>query len=255
MSGYLSYSIGLSLLMLIFFGILQWFHIAVGSLVDWTIGLVSFWWLLAIVIVPWNIYFEAQQTLAEGIASQDKDILVDLKQLKYVKKIARWSIGSAIILHIISAIGMYWLAATGISSVGYFSSGATILLTFLRPAVRTYEYLAYRLRVIREEISYPREDIIELRGRFTAMENVVISLEKKLDPDKEDSVVAIQERESQATRQELARLRASLEELKAKNELEHQKIAREAKSAISQLNEDSQFLDRVRDIIRFFKTA
>ncbi len=35
----------------------------------------------------------------------------------------------------------------------------------------------------------------------------------------------------------------------------HEQLSREAQNAIAQLNEDSQFLGHVREIIRFVKTA
>jgi hypothetical protein len=53
----------------------------------------------------------------------------------------------------------------------------------------------------------------------------------------------------------LARQKALLEEYKAQNTVEHERLSREAKNAIALLSEDSQFLSHVREIIRFVKTA
>jgi hypothetical protein len=39
------------------------------------------------------------------------------------------------------------------------------------------------------------------------------------------------------------------------NQSEHERLGREARNAIAQLSTDAQFLDNVREIIRFFKTA
>jgi hypothetical protein len=252
---YISFSIGLGIFMLLAFGILQWLQIPVGNLVDWLIGIASFLWLLAIVTIPWNIYFDAQEVTAEAAISKEKRISFDEKQLNYVKKVSRWSILVALALHILSAIGLYWLAAAGISAVGYVSSGATLLLTALRPAIRAYQYIAVRLSMIRQQIKYPREDVIELRDRFNNLEVTVKRIEEQLDTENPHSLVAKQQREWQETRQELGRLRAFLEQLQAKNQVEHEQLSQEAKSAIAQLTEDSQFLNHVREIIRFFKTA
>jgi Cdc6-like AAA superfamily ATPase len=57
------------------------------------------------------------------------------------------------------------------------------------------------------------------------------------------------------TRKELARLANNLEELRAVNQSEHERLVGETRNAISQLSTDAQFLDHVREIIRFFKTA
>jgi len=252
---YLGSSFILGILMLLTFGLLNWFQIPAGNIVDWIIGIASFWWLLIIVTVPWNVCFDAQEVIAEAAISKAKNIAVDEKQLNYVKKVLRWSIIVAIALHIISAIGLYWLAAAGISAVGYISSGATLLLTALRPAIRAYQYIARRLSAIRQQIKYPREDVLELRDRFNNLELAVKNIEKKLDSENPHSLVSQQQKEWEETRKNLSYLRATLEQLQAKNSLEHEQLSKEAQNAIAQLTEDSQFLNHAREIIRFFKTA
>jgi hypothetical protein len=52
---FISSSIGFVVLLLLAFGILQWFNIKTGNFLDWVIGGASFWWLLVIVTVPWNV--------------------------------------------------------------------------------------------------------------------------------------------------------------------------------------------------------
>jgi hypothetical protein len=252
---FISFSIGFGVFMLLAYGILQWLHIPAGNLVDWLIGIASFWWLLVVVTVPWNIYFDAQEVVAEAGISRDKKIVFDDKQLNYVSKVSRWSIIVAIALHILSAIGLYSLAATGISQVGYVSSGATLLLTALRPAIRAYQYIAVRLSMIRQQIKYPREDVIELRDRVNTLESTIKKIEEQLDRENPHSWVAKQQQEWQENRHELGRLRALLEQWQAKNQVEHEQLSSEAKNAIAQLTEDGQFLNHVREIIRFFKTA
>ena len=178
---YVGFSIGLSILLLIVGGIVQWLNISAGSLIDWLIGIASFWWLLVIVTIPWNIYFDARETLTEAQVSQEKGLEIERKQVKYVQKVARWSILGAIALHFISAMALYLLAATGISNVGYVSSGLTLLLTILRPAIRGYQYLTAKLSSIKKEIKYPREDAIELRNRVKTLETAIEKIENLLD--------------------------------------------------------------------------
>lgn len=251
----ISFNLGLVTLVLLTYGILQWLHIPAGSFIDWVIAVAIFEWLLAIVTVPWNIHYEAKAVLDEAAMSTQKEIAVDAKQVEYARVVAKRSLIVAIALHLLSAAGLYILAATGISVIGYISSGAALLLTALRPAVRTYEYLAARLAMIRQEFKYPREDIWELRNRFSTLEQTVQRLEEQLDPEEPYSWVTTYQRFQEETRQELARLTASLEELRATNETQHQRLSREAQNAIAQLSTDGQFLDHVREIIRFFKTA
>ncbi len=252
---YLSLSIGLGILAAIIAGVVQWLNISAGSLIDWLIGIVAFWWLLAIVTIPWNIYFDARETLTEAKISQEKSLEVDLKSLNYVEKVARWSIIGAIALHLISALTLYLLAAAGISNIGYVSSGLTLLLTILRPAIRAYQSLTARLLTIKREVKYPRQDAIELDNRVQAIETAIKKIEDLLDIENPNSLVAQQQQVSQENRHQLARQKALLEEYQAKNTVEHEQLAREAKMAIAQLNEDSQFLGHVKEIIRFVKTA
>lgn len=250
---YFGFSAGFGFLALLAYAILQWLHIPVGSLVDWLIGIASFWWLLAIVTVPWNVYFDAQEVITEAEFSKKNNIAIDTQQLQYVKRVLRWSLVLAIALHILSAIGLYSLAASGISAVGYISSGATLLLTALRPAIRAYQYIASRLFMIKEQIKYPREDIYELRNRVSSLEYQLQEVQYQLDGEKTDSFKTIQQKDTKNIRKDLAQLRASLEQLEAKNKLEHEGLSREANNAIAQLTEDSQVLSHVREIIRFFK--
>ena len=243
------------LAVLLGFGGLQWFQIPAGSFLDWVIGGASFWWLLVIVTVPWDVHFQAKEVLAEAAQSTEKQIPVDEKQVNYVTVLAKRSLWVAIGLHLFSAVGLYTLAATGISAVGYISSGAALLLTVLRPAIRAYEYLYARLRMIRQEFQYPREDVMELRVRFYRLDETVKRLEQQLNPQLDNSLPATQKRFAEQTRTDVASLNASLAELRATNQVEHDRLAREARSAIAQLSTDGQFLDHVREIIRFFKSA
>ncbi len=252
---FISSTISIVVVTLLAFSVLQWFHISAGNFLDWVIGGASFWWLLVIVTVPWNIHFKAKETLFDAEQSLEKEIPVDKKQLKYVKVLVRRSLIIAVVLHILSAIGLYTLAVTGISAVGYISSGAALLLTGLRPAISAYEYLYTRLTTIGQELKYPREDIVELRYRFTTIEETVKRMEEQLNPENPYSLEAKQQTYLNETRKELANIAANIEELRATNKTEHERLSRESKQAIAQLSTDGQFLEHVREIIRFFKSA
>ncbi|MEZ2225404.1 MAG: hypothetical protein ACBR50_03850 [Microcoleus sp.] len=241
--------------LLLVFAILQWLHIPAGSFIDWVIAIAIFEWLLLIVTVPWNIHFEAKEVLAQAKESTEKGIVVDDKQVKYVTVLVSRSLLVAIGLHLLSAIALYTLAATGISAIGYLSSGAALLLTILRPAIRGYQYLAARLTMIRRQFLHPREDILELRSRFANLESTINNLEAKFNSNDPNSWVAIQERQQEANTRDLTRLAASLQDLTATNQAEHTKLTRDAESAIAQLTDDGKFLNHVREIIRFFKEA
>lgn len=253
--GFAGFGAVTGIFLLLIYTILQWLHVPAGNFIDWVIAIAIFEWLLLIVTVPWNIHFEAKEVLAQAAESTEKGIAVDEKQVKYVNLLASRSFLTAIALHLGSAIGLYALSAAGISAVGYLSSGAALLLTILRPAIRGYQYLAQRLTTIRSQFLYPREDIVELRSRFAELESTVRYGETQFNSEDPNSWVALQEQQQRATRIELTNLAASLENLRSTNQAEHTKLARDAESAIAQLTSDGQFLNHVREIIRFFKES
>lgn len=250
---YIGFSISLGILILIVGGIGQWLDISPGNLIDWIIGITSFWWLLVIVTIPWNIYFDAREAIADAQVSQQKGLEFDRQKLNYIHKVARWSIVGAISLHGISAIALYLLAATGISTVGYVSSILTLFLTILRPAIRGYQYLTTILSNFRNEIKYPREDALELRNKVIKLETVIQQIQAKLDTNNSNSLLGEQQQKSQENKIELVRLKTLIEELETKNQVEHEQLSREAKNTIAQLNEDSQFLGHAREILRYSK--
>ncbi len=221
------FSVGLFLLVLFCFGILQWLNIPTGNFLDWVIGGATFWWLLLIVTVPWNIHFDAKEVLAEAEDSVKKEIRIDEKQLKYVRLVASRSLWVAIGLHLVSTVGLYALALAGISVVGYIGSGAALLLTVLRPAIRAYQYLAARLSMVRREFSYPREDVIELRSRVTTLEFKIEQLANLLDTNNPNSFISQQIRNWEVQTRDLENISADLKQLKSNNQAEYQQLARQ----------------------------
>lgn len=250
---YYSLSIGVGFASLVVFFILQWLQIPAGSLIDWFIGVSSFYWLLAIVTIPWNVHFDAKEVIEESEISKQKNIAVDTKQINYVRKVAKWSIFVAIALHLISAGTLYLLAFLGISTVGYITSVAALLLTFLRPAIRGYQYLATKLSTIRKQIKYPREDVLELRSRVKNIEIKLTQLQEHFNLKNPQSFASLQQQQTKELKGNLSNLSMSLNQLINTNENEHEKLLRESQNAIAQLNEDSQFLGHIKEIIRFYK--
>jgi hypothetical protein len=250
-----AFNSGLIFIALLAFGLLNWFQMPTGSLWDWAIGIGIFEWAMLIVTVPWNIYFKARAAVQTGKESQQEGISVDDRQIQYANGIATKSLIVAIGLHIGTAIGLYWLAINGITALGYWSSIGVLLLTLLRPAISTYEYLAIRLGAMQEQFAYPRADILELRGRFQDLEYRVTQLASQLDADDDTSWLSQQNYRWENNREEIAKLKVAIADLKASNESDHQRLTQEARQAISQITVDGQFLEHARELVRFFKTA
>lgn len=240
---------------LIAFGITNWLNLPVGSFADWLVGGTIFVWLLIVVIVPWNIYFRAKQVVTDGELSQEKGIAIDKKQLNFAKVWVTRSLWIALGLHFISATVLYVLALNGIGDWGYWGSIAALLLTILRPIVRAYEYLTARLAQIGEQVKYPREDVLELRHRSTMMEENIKQLLDRLSLESPHSWASRQQESVLEVRRQLTVVNAQLENLRTNHQEDLEQIRRESRQAISQLTVDGQFVDHIREIIRFFKSA
>ncbi len=252
---YLGFGFAVTLLGLITFLILQGLQIPSGSLIDWLIGVAIFWWLFIITVIPWNIYFEAKEVISDAQISQAKEIIFEQDYLSYIHRVRHWSLIIAISLHLISAFVLYSLSFFNLSSLGYVSSAATLLLMGLRPAIRAYQYLATRLSFIRQQIKYPRDDVIALQGRFEKLDSRLQQLENRWDLDNPKSWIVTYQGKWHQLQQEIISLQYLLEQFQKQNQTEHEKITQETKQAIAQLTEDSRILSNVRELIQFFKTA
>ena len=252
---YYSLSFGVGFLALVVFFILQWLQIPTGNLIDWLIGIASFYWLLAIVTIPWNVYFEAKEVINEAQISQQRKIKVNWQQIDYAKKVAQWSIILAITLHLVSAGVLYLLSVKGISNVGYITSSAALLLTFLRPAVRGYQYLRSKLISIKQQIKYPREDVVALKQRIKNIESAIEKLQENFNLKNPESFLSLHHQNIHKLENKLTKTENNLEQLTQTNQKEHQQILKHSENVISQLTEDSQFLGHVKEILHFVKNA
>ncbi len=250
----LNFFVSVVVLALIAFGLLSFFQLPTGELIDWIVGFASFLWLIVIVTVPWNAHFKAKEVLDDAEISKRKDILVVDETLNFAKKIAKRSLIVAISLHIASAVALYLIAYFNISEVGAFAALAALLLTFLRPSVRFYEYLNQKLGNIKQEFRYPREDLHEtlrkvedLKFRLESIEND-LSMEENVDSWKKrvnaDLILLHQESEKQETK---------LSNLKEETSLEFAKVRAEQAEKFAKVTADSKVLDAVREIGNFVK--
>lgn len=252
---FLSFSFGFAALTLMVFAALNAMHIPSGQFVDWIIGALTCWWLLLIVTVPWNIYFDAKGVVYEAAASRKANIKIDEIQVDYARKLARRALILALALHLLSAAGLFCLSFFHISPTGYIGSIAALLLTVLRPAVRAYEYMQEQLRSIRHQISYPREDVVLLQSDVSELKSSVAALQTDLNQTEPTSFAARQQRELQELRQRIEKLTNAQQKLEYENSSQHEKISRESQNAIAKISADTQFLDHVREIVKLIKTA
>ncbi|WP_051295895.1 hypothetical protein [Eisenibacter elegans] len=247
----LSITAGVLLLALLTFSVLQWLQMPVGTFIDWLIGIVAFVWLMTLITVPWNIYFEAREVLS--LQKNPTKPIPSHISMSYVSRVAVFSLLSAIVLHILTAAGLYWLAYQNISAVGYYASVVAAILTFLRPSMSAYEYLSAQLAAIRQEVDYPKEDVYALKKRVLDLEILLKNLSSELDESKEDSWRKKIDQKIQQQQSALRQQQQQLESLYQNNEQAHEQLAQQTQKAVAQLTQDGQFINNIVEIIRFIK--
>ncbi|MES2731007.1 MAG: hypothetical protein V4714_04635 [Bacteroidota bacterium] len=245
----------LTILVLAAFTVLKQLQIPAGALVDWVIGISIFWWLSAVVTIPWNMHYTAKSILTDASISATKGIAVNQEHVLYAGKLAKRFFWLAIVLHICTAVGLYFLAYFQITAIGYWASVAALLLTFLRPLQQAYEHLVHRLSAMAHQVRYPRDDVYELDRKVTELQGNMNWVTGLLDATKEDSWASKQEKAHTKVLDSLEKLTNAMDDFRILNKREHELLARKSEEEMARLSEDAQFLNQVRDIIQFFKKA
>ncbi len=241
------------LLVLAAYGITRWIGVDPGSIRDWVIGLFVLWWLIVVVVLPWDLHFKARAVLVDAARSRKDGISVADADLAYVSRWAKLSLWLAIALHLLSAGGFWLLADLGVYRLGYFAAAAAILAMGLRPAGRAYDYLVDRLGSIGREVRHPRDDVLALRERIDGMDEKLKELLARLDAKDPASWAAQVESRLTAGAAEIERLRAAAEDARRANEDAHRQLSRDAEAAAARMAEDARVLNHVRELVRFFK--
>jgi len=251
----IQFFISASIFALLIFGVLHLLDREAGQLIDWIIGLAIFLWLMVIVTVPWNAHFRAKEVLDDAEISKRKDILVVDDALAFTKRVAKRSLLVAISLHIVSALGLFFIAPhMNVSEMGYLGALAALLLTVLRPSVRFYEYLNQKLSTIKQEFRYPREDMYELLNKVDDMTFRLETVEQDLSSDpKHNSWKNQVNKTCDDMQDKLHKQGTSIKDLKTDLDAEFEAVRNEHQENLSKITSDSKVLDSVREIASFIK--
>ncbi len=233
--------------------------IGTGEFIDWLVGSLSFIWMIFVVIIPWNAYFKAREILFETEISQLKNIQFSNEGLEFAKKVANRALIISISLHVLSALALLSVAHFQISQVGYYSAVLVLLLTFLRPGVRFYEYLSKKLETIRQEIRYPREDIENLKEKVEFSYNALntnkegsSSWRLEVDQNLQNIQKKLEELEKK-----IIELKTNLgeRELKLEKELnrELEAIRKESQESITKLIEQGEVAQSLTILAKYLK--
>lgn len=198
------------------------------------VGVACLGWLVVVVVLPWNLHFQARHLLHDIERSRARGIVVADVQEQRARRVSRRMLGLSLVLHAVSAalLGVgAWLYA---QPIGFVFSGLFVLSTLFRPGVEAYRHVRSLLTEAALEVRYPRDDVMkvvdDVRGLLMTVEQ-------------QGAQVHELQRESTRTRAELV----------ARSD-EHQKkldgVARRFEETLDRLTDNQEIISGIKAFLR-----
>jgi hypothetical protein len=193
MNNFLSRAFGWCALML--FGAalalgVTWFthlvHVPLTDLLQAGAALVGLAWLVALVTLPWNLYFGAHRALAQMALSRERGIRVRDADESEASRLARRMLAFALGAHGCTALAAVIIASVSGSEAGYYVAGFFLLSTAFRPAAAYFAHVRARIRALTRQSTHPRDDVAALHKRIDQMRESVAELRAGLKQSRED---------------------------------------------------------------------
>lgn len=211
-------------------------------------GLIGGATLLSMITLPWNLYFEAKSLLEDQGYATDKGKEVKEKDKSDAKKLAKLLLLLCMALHIGTATGLGIYTYFNPSMMGTVFASAFLISVMFRPMASFYAYQMERLKVLRGELRFPRDDVHLLKSRVDRLEpkqedvkHQVDSVTNSLNAFKDNvslRVTGVDER---------------LTDTKRHYDEQIDKICREFERSIERLTEDKELLRGIKAFIRLVK--
>ncbi|MFD6280071.1 hypothetical protein ACFWFI_31570 [Streptomyces sp. NPDC060209] len=144
-------------------------------------GVASLLWLLVLLTVPWNLYFRAHAVLAEIGVSRAKGLEVSQERDAEAARIARMMLRVAVGGHALTAALVVAVTAATGAVTGYWFAGFFLLSTVFRPAGAYFGQLRRRLGTLLKDVTFPRDDVLELRKRVDHVHDGTRALEARAE--------------------------------------------------------------------------
>lgn len=146
-------------------------------------GLAALMWMVVLVTLPWNLYFDARQVRTENAISRERGIEVPDGRDRETRHIARRALILALCGHLGTAAAAAVFAAVSGALLGYYLAGFYLLSTAIRPAVAYLAHLRMRVVVLRRESTHPRDDVMSMRIAYRAVAEDLEGLRRQVTAD------------------------------------------------------------------------
>ncbi|MGW1988561.1 hypothetical protein [Embleya sp. NPDC001921] len=208
-------------------------------------GALCLFWLIAVLTVPWNLYFRARQLIREIAISREKGLAVPEARDPEARRIARRLLWGAIGAHVVSAavIAVVTWASGGV--VGYWFAGFYLLSTLFRPSQAYLEHLGQRLRSMLREVTHPREDVLALIDRVATLESKVESLDERTR-ELSETVAQLRTATEQDAERATERHHATDRKIDA--------LGRRFEDTVSRLTDNQEVISGIKAFLRLLRT-
>ncbi|MGI5460040.1 hypothetical protein ACQEWB_44155 [Streptomyces sp. CA-249302] len=208
-------------------------------------GVLSLLWLTLLLTLPWNLYFRAHAVLAEIAVSREKGIEVSTARDAEAARIARMMLRVAVAGHVLTAALVFAVTwATG-EFTGYWFAAFFLLSTFFRPAGAYFAQLRRRLGTLLKDVTYPRDDVVELHSRLDRTEAGTRVLEDKA----EEQYRALGE-----LRRTVDALAMSTYERAEEADRRIAALGREFEATVNRLTDDQEIIAGVKAFLRLLRS-
>jgi hypothetical protein len=202
-------------------------------------------WLIVLLILPWNVYFEARRLIREIGNSRKRGLDVPEGREEEARRIATRARAAAVGGHVVSAALIAVITYFSGAVVGYYFVGFYLLSTFFRPVHAWFAPMRARVRTMLKETHYPRDDVLELMQRVTFLETQAEILRSTTEQLHEADLAA-------------ARGLADLDGTTSRRdrELDHRldALGRRFEDTVSRLTDDQELIAGIKAFLRLLRT-
>lgn len=220
-------------------------HIRLSVVLSLGAGALCLLWLVLLLTVPWNLYFQARHILHELPESRERGLAIPAGREEEARRIAVRLRRMAVGAHLLSAALMTVVGYFSGDVVGYWFAGFYLVGTLLRPAQAYFAHMRGQLAGMLRETRFPREDVLAFTHRLTLVEDRAKSLSRA---DLELGA-RVHETGAQSSVRDKA-LDARIHSLERRFE----SLGRRFEETVSELTDNHEVIDGIKAFLRLLRT-
>lgn len=234
---------GIATVAAVYFGTLT-----VAAALDIGMVLACLTWLFFLVKIPWDLYFAARKARIDGEESQRLGLDGVRNQTRQLARMESYLLVGALGGHAVTAAAIFGLSLLRPELVRPDFSLLFIASVALRPAWEGYGYLRQHLAELTQQVRYPREDVLTLKGKFDLLQTRHTELQTELQRAQAES-------QARLAGLELALTHAQSHQLSENTRLEQRtvQLSHRFEEVVASISSDQDLLAGVRAFARMMR--